>query len=67
MTVKKLKSISIEEMDDGETKERMIETFKKAGFVEGTCTCGRWFMRHREDEAQTCPVCSSNVPPHLNN
>jgi hypothetical protein len=69
MSVKKetLRSLSIEEVGNGHEKDRMIETFKKAGFIEGTCKCGRWFMRHRDDESGFCPVCSSTIPPHLNN
>jgi hypothetical protein len=62
-----LKSLSIEDVGDGQAKTRMIETFKKAGFVEGICTCGRWYMRHRDDDSRHCPVCASTVPPHLNN
>jgi hypothetical protein len=64
-----LKSLSLEDMGDGTTKTKMIETFKKAGFVERDCKCGRWYMRHSDDDGRFCPICASSkcLPPHLNN
>jgi hypothetical protein len=62
-----LKSIAIEDMGDGTAKEEMIATFKRAGFVERTCLCGRWYMRHKDDADVYCPPCASKLPPHLNN